>query len=165
MYNDLPTSDSKKMFYAERRTSGGLLTIHLFGVIDDGADLMAVIGNTPMKVIFNTREVTNINSSGIGHWLKYVEPLHAAGVKVTYSECSAAFVGCLTFATSARYGAKVASVFAPFRCPKCKANWEVLIKTPDVFAIKPQLNSQVCKKCHGPLQFDEISEEYFSFLG
>jgi hypothetical protein len=125
---------------------------------------MSVIGSTPMVVVFNMRGITNINSTGIGIWLKFVERLNAAKIKVSYTECSIAFSGALSFVVAPRYGGKVESTFAPFHCTKCKADVEVLIKTPDIFAIKPQLASQLCRNCQGPLQFDEVLAEYFAFL-
>jgi hypothetical protein len=152
------------MFYADRKSSGGDLTIHLFGEIDENADVFSVVGSTPMAVVFNTRGVTNINPTGVGNWLKYVQSLNGAGIKVTYSECSMAFAPCLPKVVAPRYGGKVESVFAPFRCPKCKTDFQVLIKTPDIFAIKPQLANQACTHCKGPLQFGAAADKFFSFL-
>jgi hypothetical protein len=152
------------MFYADRKSSPAGLTIHLFGAMDERADYFSVIGTPPMEVTFNTRGVKKVNSTGIGNWLKFAKGMNDGGVKISYSECSPAFVAALTYACSPRYGGKAESVFAPFRCPRCKTNEDKLIKTPDIFAIKPQLASQKCTNCQGPLTFDETTEKFFAFL-
>lgn len=153
------------MLYADRKSTVGGLTLLLYGAIDDRADLLSVIGSSvPAVLTFNMRGVTKINSTGTGAWLKFVGRLHSSGIKMSYAECSVAFAGCLQFVVSEHAGGKVESVFAPFRCPKCKVDEQVVIKTPDLLAVKTQLANQLCKACKGPLEFDEIFVEYFSFL-
>jgi anti-anti-sigma regulatory factor len=152
------------MLRVERKSVGGVLTLFLEGEIDETADFVNLIGNPPMAFVINARGVDSINSSGIGVWLKFVERLANAGVRITYAECSPAFAGCLSFVVAPKYKGKVESVVAPFHCKKCKADFDVLIKTPDIFAIKPQLSGHACGRCKGPLTFDELVEEYFAFL-
>src|SRR6185295_6674214 len=153
------------MLVAERKTLHGKLTIHLYGAIDDRADILQVIGTSvPAEVTFNMRGVNKINSMGTGAWIKFVERLHSAGIKMTYAECSIHFAGALQFVSSARAGGKIESVFAPFRSAKCKIDEQLLLKTPDLPTVTAQISKVVCKACKGPLQFDEIFVEFFSFL-
>ncbi|HUP56408.1 MAG TPA: hypothetical protein VM598_03075 [Bdellovibrionota bacterium] len=152
------------MLRAERLSRNGELTFFLSGELNESADLQSLIGSPPPKICINTRRVTGVNSAGISLWLKYVERLIASGVKIRYAECSYTFTNCLRYLVGAHNRGCVDSVVGPFSCAKCEAEFEVLIKTPDILAIKPQITGQVCPDCRGPLEFDELPAEYFSFL-
>ncbi len=152
------------MLKAERVARADELTFFLNGEINEHADFQNLIGSPPAKICINTRRVTSVNSVGIGNYLKFIERLLQAGIKIRYAECSFAFTNCLQFVVGSHNRGCVESVVAPFSCKKCKGDFEVLVMTADVAGLKPQLTGQMCPDCKLPLQFDEIFAEYFSFL-
>jgi hypothetical protein len=108
--------------------------------------------------------VKDINSAGIGLLLKFVEGCKSKGIQIRYSECSHPFANYLPYLARPGVPAQVESVIGPYSCPKCRVEFEVLLKTPDIKTVMSQVKGQRCPRCQNPAEFDELPEEYFSFL-
>ncbi len=60
---------------------------------------------------------------------------------------------------------KVTSFYAPYFCPKCKKEANVLLSVEAMArASSAKAPTEKCPTCKGAMEFDDIEEEYFSFL-
>jgi hypothetical protein len=98
-------------------------------------------------------------------WIKFFQGLQQKGVKLTFEECSTAIVEQINLISNFTCGGKVESIFVPFSCQNCKSELVGLFKTDALKALDlnniPPLK---CTKCGGEAAFDDIPEEYFSFM-
>jgi hypothetical protein len=152
------------MLHALRTMEKDELHVSLRGSLEEGADLLNLFGTLTHKLCINTRWLTKVNSAGIDLLLKFLAGCKNGGIQVRYSECSHAFSNYLRFVLMHGLSGPVESVVGPFSCAKCPSDFEVLIKTSDIKSVMAQVKAQRCPKCQGPVQFDELPEEYFAFL-
>ena len=142
----------------------GWLNLIFTGELDENTNLLLLVGDLPKKVCLKTRAITRINSVGLKHWMSYFQRAKESGVELRYVDCAPVITNHLHSILRHGGGGIVVSVIGPFRCEKCRHEFEVSISTPNIIAIKPQITSQKCPMCKGPAVFDEIPQEYFQFL-
>lgn len=152
------------MVKVAKEQQGNALVVRLSGSIEETVNLEELIGATPAEVIVNCKEITRINSVGVKGWIKYFASLQAKGVKLRFQECSTAIVEQINLISNFTCGGTVESIFVPFACTSCKSELIALFKVADLKAGDLNLPELKCTKCSGKAVFDDIEEEYFSFL-
>ena len=107
---------------------------------------------------------SSINSVGVKAWIRYFQSLAAKGVKVSFTECSTAIVEQINLISNFTCGGRVESIYVPFACTNCKSELVGLFKTDDLKKTQLKLPDLKCSKCGGKAVFDDVPEEYFSFI-
>ena len=87
--------------------------------------------------------------------------------RITLIRCSPAMVAQLNSVYNFRGSATIKSVAAPFFCPKCDTEQLEVIETDKKIASPAELieGERVCTSCGGAVEFDDLVERYFLFLG
>ena len=154
------------MVEVERHSDSAGLIVVVRGEIDGEVALASVIGNLPLEARIDTEGIGRMNSQGLRQWISYFQRHSEAGGRITYLHCSPAFTNHVSMIVSYCRGSQVESVIGPFFCPSCGTRLEKLIQTSSgLSSLKEQLKAQKCPKCGQEAQFDEVPQEYFSFLG
>jgi len=81
-------------------------------------------------------------------------------------ECSPAIVAQINLVNNFTGQGVVKSFYAPYFCPNCDLEKVLLVETRDLYSITPfKAPSCRCDECDGPMDFDDMEESYFAFLG
>ena len=152
------------MIKVAKEVNGNVMTLRLTGSIEETVNLEEMVGPTPAEVRVDCKEITRINSVGVKGWIKYFQSLQAKNVKLTFFQCSTAIVEQVNLISNFVCGGKVESIYVPFACTNCKAELIALFRSADLNPNSIQLPELKCTKCGGKATFDDIEEEYFSFL-
>ncbi len=152
------------MIKVAKELNGTVLTIRLSGSIEETVNLEEMVGAVPAEVRVDCKEITRINSVGVKGWIKYFQSLQNKNVKLTFFQASTAIVEQINLISNFVCGGAVESIYVPFACTNCKAELIALFRTADINPNSIQLPELKCTKCSGKAVFDDIEEEYFSFL-
>jgi anti-anti-sigma regulatory factor len=147
-----------------KEQKGNLLSVRLSGAIEENANFEELIGMPTGELRINVKEVPRINSVGVKAWIKYFQALKGKNVKFTFVECSTALVEQINLISNFTCGGAVESIYVPFSCTGCHGELVGLFKTTDLKKMQFKLPELKCSKCGGKALFDDIPEEYFSFL-
>lgn len=142
----------------------GKQVVSLSGVLDAHADLDALRA-LEGEVQFRLREFRRIGSDSVQRWIDFVRSLEKAQ-RIQLIECPISFIHQANLITNLLERQEVVSFFAPYACDACGLEDERLIdvltdleggkrRTPPAFN---------CTACRAPLAFDDLVEQYFSFL-
>lgn len=112
--------------------------------------------------VLDLSRIDRINSVGLVGWLRWISQVsqqHRLGIEsLSYS------LATLANQLSDLFGAaRVRSCLAPYYCPKCNANHEMVVTRNDLAASPGGPPHKSCPTCQGPMDFDEM-DEYFEFL-
>ena len=107
--------------------------------------------------------VAHVNSTGVRDWMRFMQAVTAAEQRLVLRRCSPSFVNQLNMISRFASDAEVASVLAPYACPKCDALAERLLE------LSKEVDAQVdeplpCATCGTPMMFDDLPATYFAFL-
>lgn len=109
--------------------------------------------------------ITQVNSTGVREWLKFITLVTAAKQQLVLRRCSIAFVNQLNMIRRFAGGAKVASILAPFLCPECETASERLLELGAGVDVNAKIAEPLpCPSCGTPMMFDDVPSVYFSFL-
>ena len=154
---------NEKFHFELRWGSSGILTVYLFGIMDEDA-LYDEVKEQTGPLCFNFKEVLSINSTAIRNWVNFINELKH--LKISYEECPPLIVRQMNMVPSFKGHANIRSVQLPYACEKC--DFESLINYEGEGLKSPVSNlpsGMVCENCKkGKLEFDESIEEYFAFL-
>jgi CheY-like chemotaxis protein len=142
----------------------GRKVISFSGVLRADTDLSA-LGNLTGDVTFRLREFRRISSDSVQRWIDFVRGLGQTRL-IRLVECPISFVHQANLIPNLLDRQEVVSFFAPYACHSCGLEEERLIevaahldggkrRTPPPFA---------CTACSAPLVFDDLVDQYFSFL-
>ncbi|HCU25538.1 MAG TPA: hypothetical protein DF383_11035 [Deltaproteobacteria bacterium] len=145
----------------ERRDEAGVSRLILQGVIDENADFSEAFSKLEATAILDLGGITLINSSGVRQWVRAVQNF-PKNAKVIYEKCSPRIVEQVNYVADFLGGGSIVSFDAPYYCPKCKKETKVLLHTESLSS--PKAPEQKCPNCGAMMEFDDIEEEYFSFL-
>ncbi|HLE00444.1 MAG TPA: hypothetical protein VJB59_09300 [Bdellovibrionota bacterium] len=152
------------MINVVKEQKGNSLLVRLTGSIEESVNFEQIIGLTSPELIVNCRDVPRINSVGVKAWIKYFQSLQAKNIKMHFIECSTAIVEQINLISNFIPEGCVESIYVPFSCGTCKSELVGLFKTEDLKKLEFKLPPLKCTKCSGQASFDDIPEEYFSFL-
>ncbi len=128
---------------------------------DAGVQFIQLYGQTGAKVLFNFRDVTNINSNGLRAWMVFLRDFQNDR-ELALEECTPVIVNQMNMLPSFTQKAKVLSVYVPFHCESCQTMTMTLMTERDFPSDGAAPKAPRCKACMNPTVYDE--DEYFMFL-
>jgi len=153
-----------KKLKIERKDEGDLSFLSMKGIIDEDADFKEGFSNLKRKVIINLEGIQMINSCGVREWIKNISKV-PENYQIQYDKCAPRIVEQINYVSNFLGAGMVTSFYAPYYCPKCKHEVNILMSSKDLPKNPPfEAPSQKCPSCKGALEFDDVEEEYFSFL-
>ena len=141
--------------------------VKLAGVIDEDNDL----GGLSEKIgagtaVIDVSEIERINSCGVRDWVNWLGRAEKNGANVVLVECSPAIVAQINLVNNFTGQGVVKSFYAPYFCPNCDIEKALLVETSELQSARPfQAPSCRCDECDGPMDFDDMEDSYFAFLG
>ena len=141
--------------------------VKLAGVIDEDNDLGGLAEKLGAgTAIIDVSEVERINSCGVRDWVNWLGRAEKNGANVVLIECSPAIVAQINLVNNFTGQGVVKSFYAPYFCPNCDIEKALLVETADLQNVRPfQAPSCRCDECDGPMDFDDMEDSYFAFLG
>lgn len=116
-------------------------------------------------VILDLSGVRRVNSLGVREWIRFLDALRkrVGERRVVLERCSVAIVQQLNMIATFRGTAEVRSIFAPYRCPSCHDDRELLVDVSDPRAVDVPPTIP-CEGCGARMEFDDLLDVYISFL-
>ncbi len=147
----------------EEKSEGDRSTLGFVGELTEDSEFGNLHERLRRQVDFNLSQVSRINSCGVREWIRFMNRLQ--GKEVRFQECSVSMVDQMNMISNFRGAARIDSFFAPFICPTCQREQEVLLRTDQVKTQKTLvIPSVTCEVDGTELQFDDLEDVYFSFL-
>jgi anti-anti-sigma regulatory factor len=147
-----------------KEQKGSALVVRLTGSIEESVNFDQLIGPPPGELWVNCKEIPRINSVGVKAWIKYFQGAQQKGTKLKFEECSIAIVEQINLISNFTCGGEVQSIYVPFAYGKCGAELVGLFTQDALKKVNFQIPPLKCTKCGGEAAFDDIPEEYFSFM-
>lgn len=148
----------------DRTEEPGTTRLVLKGVIDEDADFDAAFANVKPTVMVNLEGIEMINSCGVREWVHAIQAFPKTA-RVVYEKLAPRIVEQVNYVANFLGHGKVTSFYAPYFCPKCKKEANVLLSVEAMArASGGKAPTEKCPTCKGAMEFDDIEEEYFSFL-
>lgn len=160
----ISTLKGAQMLNVAKTKDGPVLKVTLDGIIDELADLNSLIGRDFREIHIHARDVTRINSMGIKSWRNYFHGLRCEAIKVRFFELPPELVSQINFVSYFVEVPEIETLCVPFYCSPCNRTTLKVYSLGEIRKICKELQDQPCEKCGQPAHFDEIAEEYFSFL-
>ncbi|MBF0289538.1 MAG: hypothetical protein HQM14_17125 [SAR324 cluster bacterium] len=135
---------------------------HLKGVINEFAKFNQLFEFTGSEMLLNLKEIRRINSTGVRELINAIEKVDHR-IDMIFEECPPIVVYQMAMIPNFTLRVKVTSVYAPYYCPECDHQEEILIDMAN-FNLEQSLPEEVCKKCGAELEFDDDEESYFYFM-
>ena len=137
--------------------------IKLEGVIDENYNFENVLGSIEGQVlVINCRDVKKINSTGVKTWINFFQEFNKKN-QVKFTELSIVLVEQLNSVMNFACGATIESIMVPFICTDCNKESNHLMDTSFLRGMSSIADAE-CPFCKGHAEFDDLPEEYFSFL-
>ena len=148
------------------RHGEGWSAITLAGVVDERSDLRPLADAVRGRVVVvDTSAVRRINSVGVREWVLWMNALRAAGLQVVLIDCSPAVMDQVNLVQNFAEGAVVASFLAPYYCDRCDLEQVHRLETARLPAQRPARAPRfTCGKPGCALSFDDVEQDFFSFL-
>jgi hypothetical protein len=143
------------------KKENGITLIKLSGAIDETTDFDQQLGKLEGKLEINCREIDRINSTGIKSWIRYFQ---SGQYEIIFKECSISIIEQINLISNFLVGAVVESLFAPFVCKSCHKELLVLFRVENLKESGFSMPAVKCVQCQGEAVFDDVEEDYFSFL-
>ncbi len=148
----------------ERRDEANASILTVKGVIDENADFKTAFAGLKPNISIDLEGVGFINSCGVREWVRAVQEFPKQA-EVQLLRCAPRIVEQANYVANFTGQGKIVSFFAPYFCPKCQKERTTLLQTADFKSGAPsQAPSQKCPTCGTKMDFDDLEEEYFSFL-
>lgn len=152
------------MLTVTKEEKDGKQVIVLNGTIDETDDLSKIVGMPAGPIRISCRNLSRINSVGVKNWMKYFSLLQQNNIPFEFEELSVALVEQVNIVKNFACGGTILSIAMPFRCNACETGLTGAIKTDMVRSMNFNIAPVQCPKCKGTAEFDDVPEEYFSFL-
>ncbi len=136
--------------------------VALNGVLDENADLRP-LGELSGNVSIDLSGVRRISSTGVREWIELMRVLEAR-CKLSLVACSPASVTQLNLISNFRGAASVDSFMAPFECPRCGTEREILFDSFTVLRSGLHLPTVTCVDCATQMELTEVPDRYLTFL-
>lgn len=140
------------------------LIVSIEGPIDDRDELEKELGQFLGSLTVHCEAVTRINSIGVKKWMKFFQDLRNKNVDVYFEAVSPALVEQFNQVKNFGCGGSVISFMLPYRCAPCNHNFSMKELVQQVRAKGSPPPHYKCPKCGKDAEFDELPEEYCSFI-
>jgi anti-anti-sigma regulatory factor len=148
----------------EKQEDSNATYLTIKGVIDEDADFKGAFSGLKPKVTIDLEGISFINSCGVREWVRAIQEL-PKGAEVQLLKCAPRIVEQTNYVANFTGAGKIVSFFAPYYCPKCQKERTALLQAADFKSGAPDhAPAQKCPNCGTKMDFDDIEEEYFSFL-
>ncbi len=135
---------------------------YLKGVMNEFAKLHPIAEFTGPVMILNFKEVKRINSIGVRELIATIEQVDSS-IEIIFDECSSVVVYQMVMIPNFGSRVKVKSVYAPYYCPECDYQEDILIEMEN-FNLEQSLLKATCQECDSELEFDDDEKLYFWFI-
>lgn len=115
------------------------------------------------RIDFDLSQVRYMNSTGVMAWCEFLRAAPIQGYEL--HACSVPFVVQASMVAAVTGRGTVTSFFAPYHCASCERHEERLLQSAAILAAGLQAPHFTCSACGGALEFDELPDRYFAFLG
>lgn len=140
-------------------------TFAVSGGLTELADLARLQAELGAETELDLGGITQVNSTGVREWLKFIHSVAAANQRLILRRCSVTFVNQLNMIRRFAGGAHIASILAPYICPACEtASERVLDLVPGLDPNAKIAEPLPCPSCGTLMAFDDLPAVYFSFL-
>lgn len=148
----------------ERREESGTTRLSLKGIIDEDADFEAAFADLKPTVLINLEGIDLINSCGVREWVQAIKVFPKHG-RVLFEKCAPRIVEQVNYVANFLGSGEIVSFYAPYFCPKCKKEANILLTVEGLLRSKPvKAPVEKCPACKAQMEFDDIEDEYFAFL-
>ena len=139
------------------------VTYFFQGDVDENFNQNDVPRISKKKLIFELKEIRNINSCGIREWIFFINDFKDLG-HLIFRRCSVSVIDQANMMPDSLRGGTIESFYAPYFC-KCGTEENCLIEVEkNIKNLKNSVAPEfVCKECKEPLEFDALEESYFQF--
>jgi len=145
-----------------QRSDDGTLHVFLSGTIDEESDFEGIFSRLDAATLFNFEGIKRLNSIGVHRWIDAISTF-SKEQKVTIEDCSYVVALQANCVANLFGEATISSCFAPYFCPTCKSNSNLVVTAEDVAAADGVPPAKKCETCQSTMAFDEL-DNYFDFL-
>lgn len=138
-------------------------TIVMSGGLTEFADLARLQRELGPETELDLAGITQVNSTGVREWLKFLQSVSAANQQLVLRRCSVSFVNQLNMIRRFAGDARIESILAPYVCPQCETVRERLLELGTNIVAEAE-KPMPCPSCGTQMIFDDVPALYFSFL-
>src|SRR5215813_4467083 len=140
--------------------------VKLSGVIDEDNELSELTDRIGVgTTVIDLGEIERINSCGVRDWVNWLSKIEKIGAKPVLVECSPAIVSQINLVNNFTGSGVVKSFFAPYFCPNCDREKVLLVEAAEMGPSPHRAPVCRCDECDGVMEFDDMEDSYFAFLG
>jgi anti-anti-sigma factor len=153
-------------FHAAVHQRDDVAYVKLGGVIDEDNELTDLTDRIPAgTVVIDLGEIERINSCGVRDWVNWLTKVEKGGGRIVLVECSPAIVSQINLVNNFTGAGVVKSFFAPYFCPNCDREKVLLVEASEMGPSPHRAPTCRCDECDGVMDFDDMEDSYFAFLG
>src|SRR5215470_17417507 len=153
-------------FHAAIHQRDDVTYVKMGGVIDEDNELGDLTERIAAgTVVIDLGEIERINSCGVRDWVNWLTRVEKAGSRVVFVECSPAIVSQINLVNNFTGQGVVKSFFAPYFCPNCDREKVLLVEAAEMGPSPHRAPVCRCDECDGVMEFDDMEDSYFAFLG
>jgi anti-anti-sigma regulatory factor len=153
-------------FHAAVHQRDEVTYVKLGGVIDEDNELTDLTDRIPAgTAVIDLAEIERINSCGVRDWVNWLTKIEKGGGRVVLVECSPAIVSQINLVNNFTGQGVVKSFYAPYYCPNCDREKVLIIETSEMGPPPHRAPTCRCDECDGVMDFDDMEDSYFAFLG
>jgi anti-anti-sigma regulatory factor len=158
-------------FHAAVHQRDDVSYVKLGGVIDEDNELGDLTDRIPAgTVVIDLSEIERINSCGVRDWVNWLTKVekgtsNGGSSRVVLVECSPAIVSQINLVNNFTGTGVVKSFYAPYYCPNCDREKVLLIEASEMGPPPHRAPTCRCDECDGVMDFDDMEDSYFAFLG
>ena len=135
---------------------------HLLGAINETFKFPRPDMATVKTMRLDLSGVSYANSTGLRHWLKWLDTMAEKGIKIVYVRCPPFIIEQInTLEKLLPDDAVIESLFVPYYCESCDFEQDVLY--PREQWIFLQQTPQKCRKCQKAMELSIQEKMYFAF--
>jgi len=139
--------------------------IKLSGVIDEDNELTELVEKIqPGTAIIDLAEIERINSCGVRDWVNWLGKIETE-TSVILVECSPAIVAQINLVNNFTGKGQVKSFYIPYFCTDCDEEKVLLCEVSEMGPLPHDPPICRCDECDLVMDFDDMPDSYFAFLG
>jgi len=148
------------------RQQNGWDFVNYVGPINEEAEvhLTRLLKQLGTKCVFNFKQVAFVNSCGVRAWINFMREVEK-GRQVIFEECTPEIVMQVNMIPSFKGTATIKSVYASYACDACSHHQNMLFEAGKNLPSAENMNfpEVKCEECGGPMQMEELEDEFFAF--
>ena len=138
--------------------------VTLSGIVDEDATFEGIQPLVALPMKFDCSGIKRFNSIGIKMWIMEFEKLRDRKIVFDFFSCPPLFVEQLNNFANFNCGGRVRSIQVPFTCGAFGNQFSLTCDLAVLKAPVTVIPDSPCPNCKAPASFDDLVEEYFSFI-